>query len=215
VEQQISPRGEKPSEIDRVRELTLYQNAAYARSYTDFLQMVELRAPAMKDTVARCLFKLMAYKDEYEVARLLTNPEREAAIKAMWEAVESVSYNLHPPLLRKLGVTRKIRLGPWFRMPLRILARLKVLRGTPLDIFGMTAHRREERRLAEWYRKLIEDIIATLTPETLPGALELAALPEQIRGYEQIKQESILRVKQLASERLKGEPKRELTKVLY
>jgi indolepyruvate ferredoxin oxidoreductase len=210
VEQQISPPGEKPSEINRVRELTLYQNEAYARSYTEFLQMVEVRAPALKETVARCLFKLMAYKDEYEVARLLTNPEREAAIRGMWEAVESVSYNLHPPLLRRLGVTRKLRLGPWFRMPLRMLARLKVLRGTPFDIFGMPAHRREERALAGWYRNLIEELIANLTSETLVEALELAALPEQIRGYERIKEESIRRVKQLASERLKGGPEREL-----
>jgi indolepyruvate ferredoxin oxidoreductase len=95
-------------------------------------------------------------------------------------------------------------------MPLRTLARLKVLRGTPLDIFGMTAHRREERALAGWYRKLIEELIAKLTPETLAEALEVAALPEQIRGYERIKEESIRRVKRLASERLKGEPKREL-----
>ncbi len=198
VEKQITPSNEKPVEIDRVRELARYQNEAYARSYSEFVQMVETRAPALKDTVARYLFKLMAYKDEYEVARLLTNPEREAAIRGMWESSESVSYNLHPPLLRILGFKRKLQLGPWFRLPLRILAKLKFLRGTPFDVFGMTAHRREERELAQWYWRLIEEVIAT----NASNALEIAALPDQIRGYERIKEESIRRVKQLATEKL-------------
>ncbi len=198
VEQQISQGVVKRKEIDRVLELTLYQNEAYARSYRDFMQMVEARAPALKDTVARCLYNLMAYKDEYEVARLLTNPERERAISEMWEAAESVSYNLHPPFLRKFGVKRKLQLGPWFRFPLRMLAKLKVLRGTPLDVFGLTAHRREERSLAGWYRKLVEEVIANQGTD----ALETVALPEQIRGYEGIKEESILRVKRLAAEKL-------------
>jgi indolepyruvate ferredoxin oxidoreductase len=175
----------------------LYQNEAYARSYEEFVHMVEVRAPALKDTVARCLFMLMSYKDEYEVARLLTNPVREAAIRDMWEAAESVSYNLHPPLLRNLGVNRKLQLGPWFRFPLRILAALKILRGTPLDVFGMTAHRREERGLVGWYRQLIEGLIANPTPQ----AMEIAALPDQIRGYERIKEDSIRRVKQLAADK--------------
>jgi len=198
VERQITPSVAKSKEIDRVRELTLYQDEAYARSYQDFVQMVEGRAPALKNTVARCLYKLMAYKDEYEVARLLTSPDREAAVKGMWEAPESVSYNLHPPLLRKFGVKRKLQLGPWFRWPLRMLSWLKVLRGTPLDIFGMTAHRREERSLAAWYRALVEEVIATQPP----NALEILELPELIRGYEGLKEESIRRVKGLAEEKL-------------
>ncbi len=198
VERQISPGVVKRAEIDRVRELALYQNEAYARSYQDFVRMVEARAPALKDTVARNLYKLMAYKDEYEVARLLTNPEREAAVSGMWEAAESISYNLHPPFLRKFGVKRKLQLGPWFRIPLRMLAKLKVLRGTPLDLFGITAHRRNERSLASWYRKLVEDVISNQPSD----ALEIVALPEQIRGFEGIKEESIRRVKRLAGEKL-------------
>jgi indolepyruvate ferredoxin oxidoreductase len=153
--------------------------------------MVAARAPELKDTVARGLYKLMAYKDEYEVARLLLNPMPE-----IWESVESVSYNLHPPLLRRLGVKRKLKLGPWFRLPLRALAACKVLRGTPLDLFGLTTHRREERGLIDWYRRLIEEAIQHPTQRTL----ELAALPDQIRGYEHIKEESIRRVKQLAAD---------------
>ncbi len=198
VEKQISPGVVKRTEFDRVRELALYQNQAYARSYQDFVQMVEARAPALKETVARNLYKLMAYKDEYEVARLLTNPEREKAIHDMWEAAESVSYNLHPPMLCKFGIKRKLQLGPWFRFPLQVLAKLKVLRGTPFDVFGMTAHRREERSLAGWYRNLVQEVIGS----EASGALEIVALPEQIRGYEGIKEESIRRVKRLAAEKL-------------
>jgi len=144
----------------------------------------------------------MAYKDEYEVARLLTKPVFERRVRDMWEAPEAISYNLHPPLLRSLGLNKKLTLGPWFKMPLSVLKRFKVLRGTPLDIFGLSAHRRLERSLIGWYRELIENVIANLTPENLAQALEIAALPDQIRGYEQIKEQSIAKVKQAAAEKL-------------
>ncbi len=186
----------------RVKELTLYQNEAYARTYREFVQQVGERAPALQETVARCLYKLMAYKDEYEVARLLTKPGVEKTVMGMWEAPESVSYNLHPPLLRKFGVTRKLQLGPWFRFPLRLLASLKFLRGTALDVFGITSHRHDERALAVWYRDLIQQVMDQMSPEDQPLALEIAALPVQIRGYEHIKEASIERVRQLALEKL-------------
>src|SRR5581483_1309931 len=114
-----------------------------------------------------------------------------------------VSYNLHPPLLRNFGVNKKLQLGPWFRNPLLILSRLKALRGTPLDIFGYSAHRRQERALIGWYRDLVEGVVANLTPDNLPLALEIAALPDQIRGYEKIKEQNIANVKQLAAEKLR------------
>src|SRR5204863_281816 len=120
------PKQESGTLVERrVSELTLYQNAKYAEQYSDFVRNVSEREPALAEPVARNLYKLMAYKDEYEVARLLTKPELEQQITGMWEQVESIGYNLHPPMLRALGWKKKIRFGPWFRAPLRILARMK------------------------------------------------------------------------------------------
>src|SRR5207245_1734460 len=114
-------------------ELTAFQNAAYSKEYSDFVEEVGRRAPALKDPVARYLYKLMAYKDEYEVARLLTKPEFEQQIRETWTEVESISYNLHPPMFRKFA-KKKLKLGSWFRMPLKMLASMKSLRGGALDI---------------------------------------------------------------------------------
>lgn len=186
--------------FDRARELEEYQDRAYAETYTAFLDGIE--APALRETVARYLYKLMAYKDEYEVARLLTKPEFEQQTLAMWESPEAISYNLHPPLLRQFGLHKKLKLGPWFRGPLMALKRLKRLRGTPFDLFGLSAHRRQERALIQWYRALIGQVVANLSKENLPLAIEIAALPDQIRGYEKIKEQNIEKVKQLAGEKL-------------
>jgi indolepyruvate ferredoxin oxidoreductase len=184
----------------RTERLRDYQNQAYADKYEAFLETIE--DPALREVVGRYLYKLMAYKDEYEVARLLTDPSFEQNMLEMWEAPESVSYNLHPPLLRRFGVTRKMKLGPWFRYPLLALARFKFLRGTPFDLFGYAPHRRKERELIHWYRGLIQSLQERLTPDNLEIALEIAALPEQIRGYEQIKERSIGEVRKLADEKL-------------
>ena len=189
-----------PPQFDRVAELREYQNAAYAQTYVDFLEKIS--EPSLKETVAKYLFKLMAYKDEYEVARLLTKPSFERGVRDMWASPESVSYNLHPPMLRRFGVNKKLKLGSWFRTPLLALKHLKMLRGTPFDLFGYAAHRRMERSLIQCYRDLIEQVLVTLTPENLPQALEIAALPDQIRGYEQIKEQSVAKVKQQATEKL-------------
>ena len=116
-----------------------YQNAAYADRYTQFVRQVSAREPALEEPVARYLYKLMAYKDEYEVARLLTKSTFEQQLGEMWDQVESIGYNLHPPILRALGWKKKLRLGQWFGGPLRVLAKLKSLRGTPLDLFGYAA----------------------------------------------------------------------------
>ena len=186
----------------RTADLTRYQNAAYAARYTAFVREVETRQPALAEAVARNLYKLMSYKDEYEVARLLTNPEREAQIRGMWEQVESIGYNIHPPLLRAMGLKKKMKLGSWFRAPLRMLASLKGLRGTPFDPFGYAAVRREERALIGWYEQLVRDCLDRATAENLPLAQEIVALPAQIRGYEQIKLASVGKVKALAAEKL-------------
>ncbi len=144
----------------------------------------------------------MAYKDEYEVARLLTNPQREAQIRGMWEQVESIGYNIHPPLLRAMGLKKKMKLGGWFRTPLRVLASLRGLRGTLFDPFGYAAVRREERALIGWYEQLVRDCLDRVTPDNLPLAQEIVALPAQIRGYEQIKLASVRKVKALAAEKV-------------
>jgi indolepyruvate ferredoxin oxidoreductase len=192
--------GDALPKFDRATELREYQNAAYAQTYSDFL--AKISDPSLKEAVAKYLYKLMAYKDEYEVARLLTKPSFERGVRDMWASPESVSYNLHPPMLRRFGVSKKLKLGSWFRMPLLALKHLKMLRGTPFDLFGYAAHRRVERSLIQWYRDLIEQVLVTLTPDNLPLALEIAALPDQIRGYEQIKEQNIAKVKQQATEKL-------------
>jgi indolepyruvate ferredoxin oxidoreductase len=203
VEELLAPpraaTAEGPLIERRAAELERYQNRAYALEYVAFVAEVEARRPALAEAVARNLYKLMAYKDEYEVARLLTRPEFERQLREQWDAVEAIGYNLHPPLLRALGLKKKMRLGGWFRGPLRALARLKFLRGTALDPFGYAAARREERALIGWYRDLVR---RSLHDPAL--AAEMAALPERIRGYEQIKLGSIREVKALAREKLAG-----------
>jgi indolepyruvate ferredoxin oxidoreductase len=200
VEQHCKGKTETKPELNRAEELARYQNKAYASEYEAFIQKIP--DPVLRETVARYLYKLMAYKDEYEVARLLTKPQFESSARGMWQAPQSITYNLHPPLLRSFGVKRKLQLGPWFRTPLRILAAAKFLRGTPFDIFGMSRHRREERALIQWYRDLVGQVIENAVPENQALALEIVALPDQIRGYERIKDESIQRTKELAKVKL-------------
>jgi indolepyruvate ferredoxin oxidoreductase len=197
VEQLLSPKDERVAAFDRVAELTAYQNAAYAGEYSAFVADVARRAPELAPIVAQNLYKLMAYKDEYEVARLLTKPSFENQIRDSWTQVESISYNLHPPLFRKF-FKKKLAFGPWFRTPLKMLAAMKGLRSGPLDIFGRTKHRRMERSLIAWYRGLISQVLEN----NHPRALEIASLPDQIRGYEQIKEASIAQAKKRAAELL-------------
>jgi indolepyruvate ferredoxin oxidoreductase len=205
VEEFLSPKGAGEAvAFDRVAELTDYQNAAWATQYLDFVSEVARRAPALEETVARYLYKLMAYKDEYEVARLLTKPEFATKVTETFEQVESISYNLHPPMLRRFGFKKKLKLGSWFKTPLKMLASMKGFRGGALDIFNYSKHRRMERELIDWYRELITQVIDRLTADKLPQALEIAALPDQIRGYEHIKEENIAKVKKLAEEKLAG-----------
>jgi indolepyruvate ferredoxin oxidoreductase len=192
--------GHKPGEqkvaiepVNYVAALTAYQNAAYAREFASFIAGVP---EPLRETVSLHLYRLMAYKDEYEVARLLTQP-----------GYEGVSYNLHPPFLRALGLKRKIRLGPWFRPALRILASMKFLRGTPLDAFGYAKHRREERALIGWYRELVRSAIDH------PRAEELISLPAGIRGYDDIKSRSIAESKRKAAEILACESSPSLSSV--
>ena len=198
-----APRADDRGLVERrTADLARYQDAAYAERYAAFVREVEARQPALAEAVARNLYKLMAYKDEYEVARLLTNPEREAQIRGMWEQVESIGYNLFPPLLRAMGLKKKLKLGGWFRGPLRVLASMKGLRGTPFDLFGYAEVRREERALIGWYEQLVRGCLDRATHDNLPLAQEIVALPALIRGYENIKLASVHKVKTLAAEKL-------------
>jgi len=181
--------------VDRGALLENYQDKKYADEYRAFVAQVEERAPALAEPVSRYLYKLMANKDEYEVARMLTDPAFERRLQEQWEEIESIEYNLHPPMLRAWGMKRKLQLGGWFGAPLSIMAAMRSLRGSVLDIFGYTALRREERALVGWYRDLIEYLIPHLSPDNLPLALEIAGLPDQIRGYENIRRTAITEVK--------------------
>jgi indolepyruvate ferredoxin oxidoreductase len=178
----------------RVSELIRYQSPSYARRYLDFVTRTRARErerigtdSRFTEAVARQLFKLMAYKDEYEVARLHTSPELSEAMTRSFGEGARFRYRLHPPVLRALGLRRKLALGAWFRPALRALARLKFLRGTALDPFGYASMRRLERALIAEYRALVERATETLTSEHYDEAVALAELPDGIRGYEEIK----------------------------
>ncbi|GEL20668.1 indolepyruvate ferredoxin oxidoreductase family protein [Pseudonocardia asaccharolytica] len=144
-------------------------------------------ATGFSAAVAHGLHKLIAYKDEYEVARLLTDPDFEARLAAEVPGGRRLRYRLQPPLLRAMGRDTKIAFGPWLRPVLKALARGKVLRGTPFDPFGRTAVRKLERLLAAEYRALMLRLAASLTAETYATALAAAQAADLVRGYEDIK----------------------------
>jgi indolepyruvate ferredoxin oxidoreductase len=191
----------------RVPDLIAYQDEAYAERYAGFVALVaqaERRATpgrtALAEAVARYLYKLMAYKDEYEVARLHLDaaPEEIAARAGLAGQEVRVTWQLHPPLLREWGLEQKIGLGPWFRPGLRALRAMKGLRATPLDPFGRTEVRRTERALIAEYRRMVKDACARLTPETHVAAVALAELPDMVRGYEQVKLDNVRRYREAA-----------------
>jgi len=180
---------------DRIKFLTAYQDAAYARRYADFVSQVsqaeaKLGSSRLTKAVAANLFKLMAYKDEYEVARLYTDGQFREKLAREFEGKPILRFHLAPPILHKKdreGRPVKQTFGPWMFGCFRILAALRRLRGTPLDIFGMTAERREERELIEAYRDSIMLVISQLTLANLDTAVAIARLPEKIRGYGHVK----------------------------
>jgi indolepyruvate ferredoxin oxidoreductase len=147
-------------------------------------------------TVAKGLHKLMAYKDEYEVARLLVSEEGLATAREIAGEQGAISWLLHPPLLRALGLQRKIRVGLWAAPAMRLLAAAKRLRATKLDPFGWTRLRRIERSLPGEYCDVIERIICDLKPDRLDDAIAIARLPSDVRGYEDIKLANIRRYQQ-------------------
>jgi indolepyruvate ferredoxin oxidoreductase len=193
----------------RVPDLIAYADEAYATQYARFVEHVRAQAPQAPElavAVARGLHKLMAYKDEYEVARLSLDPALDAAVTAQFGAGARVAYQLHPPLLRALGLDRKISLGPWFRPAFRALRAMRRVRGTWLDPFGHTEVRRTERALIAEYRAAIERALATAPAHDLAAdlATELAALPDMVRGYEHVKMERVAAYRERQAELLGG-----------
>ena len=177
----------------RVSELAAFQDRACADDYAAFVASVQAREAAVTGgeeltrAVAQHLHKLTAYKDEYEVARLSLDPALDEAVRAQFGDGARYAYRLHPPVLRALGLKHKVSLGPWFRPAFATLVAMRRLRGTPLDPFGYTEVRRAERALITEYREVIGQLLAGLTPGNHGLAVEIAALPDMIRGYEHVK----------------------------
>jgi len=190
----------KPEGVDalvakRVAFLTDYQNAAWANSYLAVVERVRIAEGALHKTtlteaVARNLFKLMAYKDEYEVARLHTDKAFLQKIDGMFEGDFTVNYHLAPPLIAKVndkGELQKQKFGPLMRTGFQLLKRFKWLRGSALDVFGYTHERRTERALIVQYRTSVDALLSQLNADNHALAVEMARIPEQIKGFGHVK----------------------------
>jgi indolepyruvate ferredoxin oxidoreductase len=188
----------------RAEFLTSYQNAAWAARYRAAVDQVRAAERAsgserLTDAVARSLFKLMSYKDEYEVARLHVETDFVAGLRRDFAGDFKIAYHMAPPLIPTgrdaRGRPRKIRLGGWMRIPFHALARLKRLRGTALDPFGHTAERRAERALIGWYEGLIALMLRELPQRGVTPLLPMAAAAMEIRGYGPVKEKAITDVR--------------------
>ncbi|MBV0911543.1 indolepyruvate ferredoxin oxidoreductase family protein [Anianabacter salinae] len=182
----------KPRSLDervafRVDHLTAYQSVRYARRYTKVLDGIT--DPRLKEAVALGYHKLLAYKDEYEVARLLKDTEAKA--RAQFDGDFRVNYHLAPPLVSKEGADgrpQKRKFGPWLARAFPVLARMKSLRGTPFDPFGRTAERRMERAMIAEYEADMARVLPKAGPDTMDAIVALAELPLQIRGFGPVKE---------------------------
>ena len=183
----------------RVAFLTDYQNAAYAQTYEAFVRRVELaesrlNKTALTQNVAKYLFKLMAYKDEYEVARLHTDTAFINQINAMFEGDFKLTYHLAPPLITKTndqGELQKRRFGPWMQTAFKLLAKCKGVRGTAWDVLGRTGERKMERALINEYKDAVETLINGLNTANHGIALEVARTPDMIKGYGHVKARNV------------------------
>jgi len=185
----------------RVAFLTDYQNAAYAAKYGSLVDKVrageQAKAPgstALTEAVARYAFKLMAYKDEYEVARLYTSGDFEKRIRDTFDGDYKVHFNLAPPLFARRdseGRLRKAEYGSWMLGAFKLLAKFKGLRGTALDVFGHTAERKTERALIEEYFATVDELLGKLDRDNIGLAVEIASIPEHIRGYGHVKEANL------------------------
>ncbi|MCB1462211.1 MAG: indolepyruvate ferredoxin oxidoreductase family protein, partial [Nitratireductor sp.] len=201
--------GTLPEAIElRVAFLADYQDARYAQRYARILENVreaesriEPESQALSEAVAYSLFKLMAYKDEYEVARLYTNGEFEKQVASAFEGERMrFEFHLSPPLLARkdkaTGLPRKLRFGPWIFPVFKLLASLKFLRGTVFDAFGYTQERRTERQLVVEFEERIAEIVSRLTTDNLDVAVQLAGMPQKIRGYGHVKERNLKKARE-------------------
>ena len=190
----------------RMMSLTGYQNHAWANRYKALVDVVREADIKLKgnpgkltEAVARYYYKLMSYKDEYEVARLYTDGQFLSQLKNTFAGDIRLRFNMAPPLLAKrdavTGHLKKMEFGPWVLHAFRLMTKLKGLRGTPFDIFGYTAERRMERQLIKDYKKTLEDILPRLTAANYDLAVEIATIPEHIRGYGHVKEEHLKKAK--------------------
>jgi len=210
-----------PRTLDEIKShradfLTRYQNAAWARRYLDFVEKVETAEAkvAARDerplalAVARNLAKLMAYKDEYEVARLYAESGFFDRLERDFARKDKLSVYLAPPVLNfgkdAEGRPKKRKFGPWIFSAFRLLARMKAVRGTPLDPFGWMAERRAERALIADYRATVEELLARLDADSHADAVAIAALPDDIRGFGPVKDAAIERYYAEKNKRLKA-----------
>jgi len=196
------------AEVERCAALLAdYQDPAYAQRYRGTIAMVEAAEKArargcsgLALAVARNLFKLMAYKDEYEVARLYTDGAFIEKLNRQFEGDFTLQFHLAPPLFARrdpnTGELQKSAYGPWVFRAFKLLAALRGWRGTTFDIFGRTAERRMERQLIVDYAAHLREIAAALTPENHTLAVEIARLPEQIRGFGHVKERNVTRAKE-------------------
>ena len=180
----------------RRTELIAYQNARYAGRYEALVERARVAELAtgtslFSEAVAKYAFKLMAYKDEYEVARLARDAEVLDGVRQQFGDDAAVKWRLHPPTLRAIGMERKISLGRWFTGVFAVLYSLRWLRGTPFDPFGCAPLRREERRLVDEYEFTVQSCAAALDRETLASVVRIAELPDMVRGYEGVKLRAI------------------------
>ena len=190
-----------------------YQNAAYAKQYQSLIEQVRAAesklvgqgALKLTEAVAKYYFKLMAYKDEYEVARLHSDPAFRQRIASMFEGDYKIKYHLAPPMLSSKdahGHLIKREFGSWVGWVFPLLSAFRFLRGSFLDPFGHTEERKTERALITQYRDLISGLLPKLSSENLPTAIALASIPEDIRGYGHVKERHLRNAKQKETELL-------------
>ncbi|OUZ12410.1 2-oxoacid ferredoxin oxidoreductase [Aeromicrobium sp. PE09-221] len=196
-------KAEAGSELERLvrvrrHDLVAYQDARYALRYEQLVERVRVAerdrvggSTVLAEAVATYAYKLMAYKDEYEVARLARADEVDAEVAATFGTDARVAWRLHPPTLRAMGMRRKLTLGPWFGPVFSSLVRMRWLRGTRLDPFGRAEVRRVERRLVEEYERTIDACLEVLDVENHDDVVRLAELPDHVRGYEDVKLRSV------------------------
>jgi indolepyruvate ferredoxin oxidoreductase len=191
----------------RERELVAYQDRAYADRYRGLVaraaEAEKSRARGFSgfaEAVARNYFRLLAYKDEYEVARLFSDGRFRSRLSETFDGPYEIRYHLSPPLLARIdpetGEPRKYAFGAWIAPAFRLLAGLRALRGTPLDPFGYSADRRLERRLITEYETVVEELIGGLSPDNHAFAVEIAGLPSGMRGFGPVKARNVVTSKE-------------------